>query len=366
MVFLQVPAIIKLPESSPGMKKRLLGKTDLQVSVLCLGTMTWGEQNTEAQAHAQLDRALEAGINFIDTAEVYPVPIKQDTTHRTESYIGSWIKARGNRSEFILASKVAGPAPDRITWLRDGKHRLDRKNIMAAVESSLQRLQTDYLDLYQLHWPERSVNIFGQREYAHNPADPPFDLQETLTVMSELVQSGKVRHVGLSNETAWGTMRYVELSDRLGLARPVSIQNCYNLLNRTYEISLSEVSIREQVGLLAYSPLAAGLLSGKYLGGQKPAGSRGALFGDYFSRYQTTLAENSVAQYATLAKELGITPSQLALAFVTGQNFVTSAIIGATSLEQLNDNLGAADITLSKETLTQIQAIHNQQPNPCP
>jgi aryl-alcohol dehydrogenase-like predicted oxidoreductase len=336
-----------------------------KVSVICLGTMTWGEQNTEAEAHAQLDFALEHGVNFIDTAEVYPVPIKADTHARTELYIGRWLAKKNSRDKVVLASKVAGPS-GRINWLREPEHKLDRKNIIAAVDASLKRLQTDYLDLYQLHWPERTVNIFGQREYVHNPNDPPFSLQETLSAMDELVKTGKVRYVGLSNETPWGMMRYAQLAEQFKLNRPVSLQNAYNLLNRTLEVGTSEVCLRENMGLLAYSPLASGLLSGKYMNGQRPEKARLTLFDVYFNRYNSPEAEKAVAAYAELAQQEGLTLTQLALAFVNSRPFLTSNIIGATTLQQLEENIRSAEVHLSQECLQGIEAIHNCQPNPCP
>jgi aryl-alcohol dehydrogenase-like predicted oxidoreductase len=348
------------------MPMRYLGKTDIAVSLICLGTMTWGEQNTQADAFAQLDRALELGVNFIDTAEVYSVPIREATYGATETYIGNWLTARKNRDQVVLASKVVGYSR-RFHWIRGEEHCLNRANIIAACEGSLKRLQTDYLDLYQLHWPDRSVNIFGVREYQHNLEDPAFDMAETVGALQELVQQGKIRTYGLSNETPWGTMKYTQLSDtNPALPRPVSIQNCYNLLNRTFEIGLSEVAIREQVGLLPYSPLASGVLSGKYLNGQQPANSRITLYPDYFSRYRTPKALDAVAQYAAIAQDLGITLTQLALAFVNQQPFVTSNIIGATTLAQLEENISSVGITLSAETIARINAVHNAIPNPCP
>jgi aryl-alcohol dehydrogenase-like predicted oxidoreductase len=352
--------------STVTMPMRTLGKTDIPVSLICLGTMTWGEQNTEADAHQQLDKALELGVNFIDTAEVYAVPIRETTYGATETYIGNWLESRKNRDQVVLASKVVGYSR-RFHWIRGVEHCLDRKNIIAACEASLNRLKTDYLDLYQLHWPDRSVNIFGVREYTHNPADPAFDMAETVGALQELVQQGKIRTYGVSNETPWGLMKYTQMSDTdSALPRPVSIQNCYNLLNRTYEIGLSEVSIREEVGLLAYSPLASGVLSGKYLNGQNPTNGRITLYPDYFSRYRTPKALEAVSQYHAIAQELGITLTQLALAFVNQQPFVTSNIIGATTMEQLVENISSASIQLSAETIARINAVHDAIPNPCP
>jgi len=346
------------------MQQRRLGTTDLKVSALCLGTMTFGEQNTEGQAHAQLDRALEAGINFIDTAEMYPVPPQAETQGRTEQYIGSWLAARGGRDRIILATKVAGPAAW-LSYLRSGKTRLDRPNIEAAIEASLRRLRTDYIDLYQLHWPDRHTNYFGQLGYRHADEDRSTPLLETLGVLGDLVAAGKVRHVGLSNETPWGTMRALQLAEAQGLPRPQSIQNPYNLLNRTFEIGLAEISLREQCGLLAYSPMAFGVLSGKYLGGARPAGSRLTLF-ERFDRYSNPQAESAAARYVALARRHGLDPAQMALAWVTSRPFVTSNIIGATTMEQLEADLGSLDLELSDEVIGEIEAIHIQQPSPGP
>ena len=346
------------------MQLRRLGQTDLKVSALCLGTMTFGQQNTEAQAHAQLDRALEAGINFIDTAEMYPVPPMAETQGRTEEYIGSWLAARGARDRVVLATKVAGPG-NWVSYLRGGKVRLDRPNIKAAIESSLKRLRTDYIDLYQLHWPDRETNYFGKLGYRHPEEDHSVPLLETLEVLDDLVTTGKVRHIGLSNETPWGTMRMLELAGKHGLPRPVSIQNPYNLLNRTFEIGLAEIAIREQCGLLAYSPMAFGVLSGKYVKGARPTGARLTLF-QRFDRYSNPQADAAAADYVALAREHGLDPAQMALAWVTCQPFVTSNIIGATTMAQLEANLGSLDVELSGELVREIEAIHTQQPNPGP
>ena len=346
------------------MQQRRLGQTDLNISALCLGTMTFGQQNTEREAHAQLDRALAAGINFIDSAEMYPVPPLAETQGRTEQYIGSWLAARGCRDRIVLATKVAGLS-DWLPYLRGGKARLDRPNIEAAVESSLKRLRTDYIDLYQLHWPDRETNYFGKLGYRHPDEDHSVSLLETLEVLGDLVAAGKVRHVGLSNETPWGTMRMLQLAEVHGLPRPVSIQNPYNLLNRTFEIGLAEIAIRERCGLLAYSPMAFGVLSGKYLDGARPAGARLTLF-ERFDRYSNPQVEAAAAEYVALARKHGLNPAQMALAWVTSRPFVTSNIIGATSMEQLEANLGSADLELSGEVIEEIEAIHVRQPNPGP
>ena len=346
------------------MHQRRLGQTDLKVSALCLGTMTFGQQNTEREAHAQLDRAQAAGINFIDTAEMYPVPPLAETQGRTEQYIGSWLAARGYRNRVVLATKVTGPG-EWLPYLRGGKARLDRFNIEAAVETSLKRLRTDYIDLYQLHWPDRETNYFGQLAYAHPAEDRSVPLLETLQVLGDLVASGKIRHIGISNETPWGTMRLLQLAELHGLPRPVSIQNPYNLLNRTFEIGLAEIAIREQCGLLAYSPMAFGVLSGKYLDGARPANARLTLF-ERFVRYSNPQANRAAAEYVALARRYGLDPAQMALAWVTNRPFVTSNIIGATNMEQLETNLCSANLKLSDELIEAIEAIHTRQPNPSP
>ncbi|MBD8680958.1 NADP(H)-dependent aldo-keto reductase [Pseudomonas sp. CFBP 13719] len=346
------------------MHYRQLGRTDLNVSALCLGTMTWGEQNTEEQGFAQIERAKAAGINFIDTAEMYPVPPRPETYAATERVIGNWFKRQGDRSDWILASKIAGPG-NGISHIRDGQLKFNREHIVAALDASLQRLQTDWIDLYQLHWPERSTNFFGKLGYQHTQDQLDTPLQETLQVLDEQVKAGKIRHVGLSNETPWGTMKFLGLADSGTLPRPVSIQNPYNLLNRTFEVGLAEVAIREQCGLLAYSPLAFGMLSGKFENGARPAGSRLALF-SRFTRYANEQAVAATTRYVELAREHGLDPAQMALAFVTAQPFVTSNIIGATSLEQLDSNLASIDLVLSEDVLAGIEAIHKAQPNPAP
>ncbi|KQQ57520.1 aldo/keto reductase [Pseudomonas sp. Leaf129] len=346
------------------MHYRKLGRTDLNVSALCLGTMTWGEQNTEEQGFAQIERAKTAGINFLDTAEMYPVPPRPETYAATERVIGNWFKRQGDRADWILASKIAGPG-NGISHIRDGQLKFNREHIVAALDASLQRLQTDWIDLYQLHWPERSTNFFGKLGYQHTQDHLDTPLQETLQVLDEQVKAGKIRHVGLSNETPWGTMKFLGLADSGNLPRPVSIQNPYNLLNRTFDVGLAEVAIREQCGLLAYSPLAFGMLSGKFENGARPAGSRLALF-SRFTRYANDQAIAATSRYVALAREHGLDPAQMALAFVTAQPFVTSNIIGATSLEQLDSNLASIDLVLSEDVLAGIEAIHKAQPNPAP
>lgn len=346
------------------MEYRQLGRSDIQVSALCLGTMTFGEQNSEQEAHQQLDMALDAGINFIDTAEMYPVPPRGETQGRTEAYIGSWLKARGNRDQVVLATKVSGPSAS-FTYLRDGRLGFDRNNIETALAASLQRLQTDYVDLYQLHWPERCTNFFGQLGYQHQTDETFTAFGEVLGVLGELVAAGKIRHIGLSNETPWGVMKFLAIAERLGLPRVVSVQNPYSLLNRSFEVGLAEIAQREAVGLLAYSPLGFGVLSGKYLDGARPEGARLTLF-DRFQRYTTAKGEAATRAYVELARERGLAPAQMALAYVTSRPFCTSNIIGATSLTQLSQNIGSAALTLSDEILDAIEAIHRDYTYPCP
>ena len=348
------------------MKYRKLGRTDTEVSLIGLGTMTWGEQNSEADAHRQLDYALSRGVNLVDTAEMYPVPPKPDTQGRTETYIGTWLAKTGRRHDIVLASKAAGPVRDakRPSHIRDGKTFLDRKNLTAALDASLKRLQTDYLDLYQLHWPDRSTATFG-REYPWIDDDYTVPVQETLEVLQDFVRAGKVRHIGVSNETPWGVAQFLKHADTLGLPRIDTIQNPYSLLNRTYESGLSEFSHREQVSLLAYSPLAMGVLSGKYLDGARPEGARLTLF-TRFTRYSNERTEAATRQYVQLARDHGLSPTHLALAWVNQQPSVASNLIGATTLDQLKEDIDSVDVSLSPELLEQIDKIHAGNPNPAP
>jgi aryl-alcohol dehydrogenase-like predicted oxidoreductase len=349
------------------MEYRPLGRTNLKVSVIGLGTMTFGEQNTEAEGHEQLDYALDQGVNLIDTAEMYSVPPQAETYGSTERIIGTWFQKSGNRQKVVLCTKVAGRAIEMLPldYVRGGKNALDRNNIVAAVESSLRRLQTDYIDVYQLHWPDRSTNFFGQLGYQHKENENTVPLEETLEVMTDLVRAGKIRHVGVSNETPWGLHRYLQAADQHGLARVVSIQNPYSLLNRTFEIGLAEMAIRENVGLLAYSPLAFGHLSGKFLNGARPTESRVVRW-PRFARYNGDIAERTTAAYVDIARQYGLDPAQMALAFVNRQRFLTSNLIGATSMEQLKKNVASSEITLSEEVVNAIEAVHRAQPNPCP
>jgi len=343
---------------------RKLGNTNLDVSALCLGTMTWGKQNTQDEAFAQLDYALERGINFIDTAEMYPVPPEAETQGATDTIIGNWLAARGCRDQVTLATKIAGPG---LGTVRGGRGDYSRGDIETAVEDSLKRLQTDVIDVYQLHWPARSSNFFGKLGYQPDAdeADPVPGMLDVLESLQKMVDAGKGRYVGLSNESAWGTMKFLELAERHGLPRVVSVQNPYNLLNRSYEVGLAEVSDREQVSLLPYSPLAFGVLSGKYLGGEQPADARLTLF-DRFTRYTKGPGIRATEAYVNLAREHGLDPAQMAIAWVTAQPFVTSNIIGATTMEQLAANIDSTEITLSDDLLAGIEAIHAEAPNPCP
>ena len=348
------------------MEYRTLGRTDIKVSVIGLGTMTFGEQNTEAEGHAQIDYALEHGVNLIDTAEMYSVPPHAETYGSTERIIGTWLRKSGKRDKIVLCTKVAGPTQVfQLDYIRGGKNSLDRANIIAALESSLQRLQTDYIDVYQLHWPDRTTNFFGQLGYQHSENEKTVPIEETLQVLTDLVRAGKIRHIGVSNETPWGVHRFLQAADQLGLARVVSIQNPYSLLNRTFEIGLAEMAIRENVGLLAYSPLAFGMLSGKFLNGARPPESRVVRW-SRFARYTGEIAERTTAAYVGIAREHGLDPAQMALAFVNRQPFLTSNLIGATTMQQLKTNLGSAAIKLSDEVINAIDAVHRAQPNPCP
>ena len=347
------------------MQYRRLGTTDLNVSLICLGTMTWGEQNSEAEAHAQLDRALEHGINFIDAAEMYPVPPRAETFGRTEDYIGRWFKRRpGVRDKVVLATKVTG-ANNAMPHVRDGRGRLDRRNIEAALDGSLKRLQTDCIDLYQTHSPDRKVNAFGRLGYSHEPASDGAALEETLDVLGAFVKAGKIRHVGVSNETAWGAMQHLGLAVAGKGPRIQSIQNPYSLLNRSFEVGLAEVACRANCGLLAYSPLAMGVLAGKYLDGARPPGCRLTLF-ERFKRYSTPRAEPAAASYVKLARNHGLEPTQMALAFVNTRPFLTSTIIGCTSPAQLDHNVASLEVKLSADVVAAIEAIHAANPNPCP
>ena len=345
------------------MKYTKIPQTDIKVSKICLGTMTYGQQNTEVEAHEQLNYAIDKGINFIDTAEMYSIPGKKETQGSTERYIGSWLKDQ-KREDLVVATKITGPMPY-FNYIRPNLG-FKKEAINEALNKSLQRLQTDYVDIYQLHWPERSVNFFGQRNYRHDPDEKWEDnFKEIIETMDDLVKEGKIRHYGVSNETSWGVMRQLSESKINGLTTCKTIQNPYSLLNRTFEINLAEVSLREKVGLLAYSPLAFGVLSGKYLNGQMPEKSRLKLFPAY-SRYSNPQAMKLTAAYAELAAKNNLSLTELSLAFVNQRPFVTSNIIGATSMDQLKENIGSIEVDLSEELLIEIDKIQDLQPNPAP
>ncbi|WP_461537607.1 NADP(H)-dependent aldo-keto reductase [Spongorhabdus nitratireducens] len=341
------------------MKYNYLGGTDTRVSLICLGTMTWGEQNTSQDAFAQMDYAVERGVIFFDTAEMYPVPPRAETYTRTETMMGNWLQQRGRRDDLVLATKIAGPGLNYI----DGGRKFTRLHIERALNGSLERLQTDYIDLYQLHWPDRNTNFFAKRGYTHHEQEDATPIEETLEVLDDMVKAGKIRHIGLSNETPWGTMRFLQLAKERGWPKAVSIQNPYSFLNRQFEVGLAEIAHREDIGLLAYSPMGMGVLSGKYLDGARPEGARITVFPRY-QRYVSGACEAAVRDYVTLAKDNGLDPAQMALAYVNSRSFVTSTIIGATTLEQLRTNIDSTELTLSETVLNEIEAIHKRIPDP--
>jgi len=338
--------------------------SSLEVSVLGLGTMTFGEQNTEAQAHEQLDHAVAAGVNLIDTAEMYPVPPRPATQGLTETYIGNWLHKRGQREKIILASKVAGPARNNDVGIRP-QQILDRKNIRLALDASLRRLQTDYLDLYQVHWPQRATNCFGKLNYSYIDEKLAVTILETLEALNEQVRAGKIRYLGISNETPWGAMRYLQLAEKHDLPRIVTVQNPYSLLNRSFEVGMAEISQFEGLELLAYSSLAFGTLTGKYLNGAKPANARNTLF-SRFTRYNAPHTQRAIAEYVSLAQRHGLDPAQMALAFVRRQPFVASTLLGATTLEQLQTNLDSLTLELDDEVVNSLEEIHQRFTIPAP
>ncbi len=341
-----------------------LPHTEIEVSKICLGTMTWGKQNTEAEGHEQMDHAFDKGVNFFDTAELYPIPAESERYAETERIIGNWFKKTGNRDKVVLATKIAGKAEFTKHIRTTG---FTRDAIIGAVEGSLERLQTDYLDLYQLHWPDRNTNYFGKRGYEHSATDYWEDnIHQVLETLRDLVREGKIRHIGLSNETPWGVMRYLEESKvHASLPRMITIQNPYSLLNRLFEVGNAEVAHREKIGLLAYSPLAFGVLSGKYLGNRKPDNARLTLFPNY-ARYSNEVATSATQKYYELAQEHNLSLAQMALAFVNSRPFLTSTIIGATSMKQLEENIASSAITLQETVLERIEKIHDKIPNPAP
>jgi aryl-alcohol dehydrogenase-like predicted oxidoreductase len=350
------------------MEKRRLGRSDLFITALTLGTMTYGEQNTEAEGHAQMDRAFERGVNILDAAELYPIPPKPGTQGRTEEIIGTWMKARGNRDKVIVATKVIGRTE--MSWFRDdgSPGRLDRRQILEAVDKSLRRLQTDVIDLYQVHWPERAVSDFGSVPTRWSPVTPAPDetaIEESLAVFEEIRAAGKIRWLGLSNESPWGTMRWIFAAEKGIGPRVVSVQNAYNLVNRTYEGGLAEVGQREEVGLLAYSPLAQGYLTGKYQCGALPRGSRKQLF-DRLQRYEKPGAAEAFGAYVGIARDFGVDPATFAIAFTLNQACCTSSIIGATRMEQLDVCLAAADLAWTADMQAAVDGVHQRIGNPCP
>jgi len=345
------------------MKFKKLGTTDLDVSLICLGTMTWGTQNSEKEAYEQMDYSVSQGINFFDTAEIYSVPPNAESYGKTEVMIGNWFTERKNREKIILASKVAGPG---CSWIRGGGNNFSEKKIGEALDGSLKRLKTDYIDLYQLHWPERSTNYFGKRDYSEDNNEGEWhSFESILEALQKFIKKGKIRYIGMSNETPFGLSNYIGLSKSKSLPRMMSVQNPYNLVNRTYEIGMSEISLREKCGLLVYYPLAAGALSGKYRNGKMPKNSRLALFKGW-ERHLNPLALKAYDEYFKLAKENDLTMVQLAQSFVNSRPFVTSNIIGATTMEQLKENIDSINIELSDEIIEKINQIHNNNPNPSP
>ena len=346
------------------MNYKKLGNTDLDVSTICLGTMTWGEQNTLKDGFKQMDYALEQGINFFDTAELYAVPPKKETYGKTEEIIGNWFYERKNRNKVILATKISGNGPK---WIRGGGFQYNEKNITEAIEKSLTRLKTDYIDLYQLHWPERKANYFGKLSYQHEEKKEEWNsFEKILTTLNKFIIQGKIKYIGLSNETAWGLSKFLEISKIKNLPRIISVQNPYNLLNRTYEIGLAEISIREKSGLLAYSPLASGYLSGKYRNGQMPKNSRMDLFSEFWTRYKTPNTEKAIDEYFKISKKYNLNFAQMSLKFCEIQPFMTSVIIGATTMEQLKINIESVNVNLTDEIIQNINNVQKLYSNPCP
>jgi len=345
------------------MNFKKLGNTDFKVSTICLGTMTWGEQNNQKEAFEQMNYALDSGINFFDTAEIYPSPCFEKTYGATEKIIGNWFKEKKNRDQVILASKISGPG---LSWVRNGGPQYSEENIKKAIEDSLKRLQTDYIDLYQLHWPERKTNFFGKLNYKHKEEDSWNDFEKILVTLEKFIKQGKIRYVGLSNETSWGLAKFLEVSKLKTLPKIMAVQNSYNLLCRTYEIGLAEISIREKSGLLAYSPLAGGFLTGKYRNNNLPENSRQKLFGDYYTRYNKPNASIVIEKYFDIAKKFNLHFAQMAIKFCEIQKFLTSVIIGATSMEQLKIDIESVNVNLTEEIIKKINDVQIIYPNPCP
>ena len=346
------------------MKYKKLGNTNLDVSLICLGTMTYGEQNTQEEGFEQMDYALQNGINFFDTAELYAIPPKEKTYGKTEEIIGNWFEKRNNRKKIILASKIAGPG---LKWIRGGGDQFSPKSIEEALNNSLKRLKTDYIDLYQLHWPERNTNYFGDLNYEHDENEKKWNKFDIiLKTLKKLIDQGKIRYIGLSNETPWGFSKFLQIAEEQKLPRIVSVQNPYNLVNRSYEVGMSEISIREKSGLLAYSPLAAGYLTGKYRNNQIPKNSRMDLFYENYPRYHNQRTYDAVDEYFKIAQKNKLTLTQLSQAFVNSRDFVTSNIIGATTMEQLKENIDSINISLDDKLMNEINLIHENIPNPAP
>tara|TARA_B110000003_G_C16530753_1_gene488816 strand:+ start:33 stop:1070 length:1038 start_codon:yes stop_codon:yes gene_type:complete len=345
------------------MNYKKLGNTDLDVSTICLGTMTWGEQNTQEEGFKQMSYALDRGINFWDTAELYAIPPKKNTYGKTEEIIGNWFKKNKKREKVILATKIAGPG---LSWIRNGEYQYNRKNLNEAVNQSLKRLKTDYIDLYQLHWPERKTNYFGRLGYEHKEDNEWNKFEDILITLDEIIKDGKIRNIGISNETAWGLHKFTEVSKSKNLPKMMSVQNPYNLLNRTYEVGLAEISIREKSGLLAYSPLGFGFLSGKYRNGKLPEKSRMKLFGTQFPRYKTNNGLLAIEKYYNISKKYDLDFAQMSLKFCEIQPFVTSVIIGATTMEQLKTDVESVNVNLTEEIIKEINEVQSIYPNPCP
>ena len=345
------------------MNYRKLGNTELNVSTICLGTMTWGEQNNQKEAFEQMDYAIDHGINFFDTAELYAIPPNKKTYGKTEEIIGNWFEQKNNREKIILATKISGPGP---SWIRGGGLQYTKENIEKSVNDSLKRLKTDFIDLFQLHWPERNTNYFGKLGYEHKEEKKWNDFKSILEILKKIIDQGKIRYIGLSNETAWGLSKFLEISKSFNLPKMMSVQNPYNLLNRTYEVGLAEISIREKSGLLGYSPLASGTMSGKYRNGAMPEGSRMKLFAERFKRYKTKNAANAIEEYYKISKQYNLDLAQMSLKFCELQPFMTSVIIGATTMEQLKTDIESVNINLSEDVIKEINEVQKKYTNPCP
>ena len=345
------------------MNFKKLGNTDLKVSTICLGTMTWGEQNNQKEAFEQMDYSIDSGINFFDAAEIYPSPCRKETYGETEKIIGKWFNKKKNRNKIILASKIAGPG---LSWVRNGDKNFSEQKVEIALENSLRRLNTDYIDLYQLHWPERKTNFFGRLNYEHKEENDWNNFEKILVALDKFIKQGKIRYIGLSNETPWGVSKFLEIAKINKLPRMMSVQNPYSLLCRSYEIGLSEISIREKSGLLAYSPLAGGFLTGKYRNNNLPKNSRQKLFADYYTRYSKPNASPVIEKYYNIAKKFGLNFAQMSIKFCEIQKFLTSVIIGATTMEQLKIDIESVNVNLTKEIIKEINDVQIKYPNPCP